>query len=308
MTGAWRRRAAAGALALRQSPILAVGSALVAFWVLVALLAPVVAPFPPNTTFVPMQRPLSPALIPETARIDAAVAARLCTPVAGGLDCGRFWMGTDMLGRDILSRVAHGARTVLIYAPAATILAYALGVTMGLVAGYRGGWRDDALSFVANVILSFPVLVLYMLIISTVGASGLNVLLAVVFATAPGVMRIVRGLTMDVRDRDYVLAARTRGETRTRILFVEILPNIKGPLIVDFCVRIGYVIITIGVLGFLGLGLPPPNPDWGSMVNEARQVAMAFPHMALFPSLAIITLVLGFNLIADGLSELAMTD
>jgi len=308
MMAALRTRVAAFGTALRRTPVLAVGTVLVAFWITVAIFAPFIAPFPPNATLVPMQTPLAQALLPQGMRIDATVAARHCTETAAGLDCRRFLLGTDMLGRDIFSRIVHGARTVLFYAPVATLLAYAVGVTMGLVAGYHGGWRDDMLSFVSNVILSFPVLVLYMLIISTIGASGMNVLLAVVFATAPGVMRIVRGLAMDQRDRDYVLAARTRGERRRRILFVEILPNISAPLIVDFCVRIGYVTITIGVLGFLGLGLPPPNPDWGGMVNEARQLAMAFPHMALIPCIAISSLVLGFNLMADGLNEWTMRD
>jgi peptide/nickel transport system permease protein len=197
---------------------------------------------------------------------------------------------------------------VLFYAPLATLLAYAVGASMGLLAGYRGGWVDDALSFVSNVILSFPVLVLYVIIISVIGSSGANILIAVIFASAPAIMRIVRGLTMDIRNREYVMAAETRGEPVWRILFVEILPNARGPLIVDFCVRIGYVTITIGVLGFLGLGLPPPDPDWDGMVNETRQMAMVFPHMALFPCLAITSLVLGFNLLADGLNESALRD
>lgn len=304
-----RRFTARGALlSLRHQPILAVGVFIVVFWIVTALLAPWLAPFPPNATFLPMQTPGSPAILPPGTGLDTSLTEPLCRATEAGLDCGRFWLGTDILGRDVLSRVIHGARTVLFYAPLATLLAYAIGITMGLYAGFVGGWLDETLNFVSNVILSFPVLVLYMLIISTIGASGTNILIAVVFASTPAVMRIVRGMTMDVRETGYVLAALTRGESRTRILFVEILPNISAPLIVDFSVRIGYVTITIGVLGFLGLGLPPPNPDWGGMINESRHVAMAFPHMALFPSLAITSLVLGFNLIADSMSELAQTD
>jgi peptide/nickel transport system permease protein len=121
-------------------------------------------------------------------------------------------------------------------------------------------------------------------------------------------MRIVRGLVLDLRNREYVAAAETRGEGAWRVMLVEILPNARGPLIVDGCLRLGYVIINIGVLGFLGLGLPPPDPDWGGMINETRQMALAFPHMTIFPCLAISSLILGFNLLADGLREISLRD
>lgn len=286
-----------------------IGAALVLFWIVVAIAAPLLAPFPPNATLLPLQLPLSDALLAPGALLDMVRAGDVCAPAPEDkVDCGTFWLGTDTIGRDILSRIIHGGRTVLFYAPLATLLAYIIGATMGLVAGYKGGWIDDALSFLSNVILSFPVLVLYIVIISVAGSSGANILLAVTFASAPAIMRIVRGLTMDIRNREYVQAAQTRGEPLWRILFFEILPNARGPLIVDFCVRIGYVTITIGVLGFLGLGLPPPNPDWGGMVNESRQMALAFPHMTIFPCLAISSLVLGFNLLADGLNESSLRD
>lgn len=168
---------------------------------------------------------------------------------------------------------------------------------------------DTLLSFVANVILSFPVLVLYIITISLIGASGLNIVLAVTFASAPGIMRIVRGLTLDLRNREYIAAAQTRGESAWYIMIVELLPNARGPLIVDACLRLGYVTITIGVLGFLGLGLPPPDPDWGGMVNDARNNgALSNMHTALFPCLAISSLVLGLNLLADGLREISLKD
>ena len=124
----------------------------------------------------------------------------------------------------------------------------------------------------------------------------------------PIIARIVRGVTLDVKNRDYVAAARMRGESHLFIMLVEILPNARGPLIVDACLRLGYVTITIGTLGFLGLGLPPPTPDWGGMINESRHFALVFPHMAVFPSLAVSSRVLAFNLIADGLRELSLND
>ncbi len=270
---------------LRESWVGMVGAFLVLFWVIVAILAPWLAPFDPNSSIQPFAKP-------------GVVAAK----------GGTFWLGTDHIGRDIMSRIIWGSRTVLIYAPLATISAYLVGILMGLAAGYRGGWVDDVLSRIADIILSFPVLVLYIIIIATIGASGINIIIAITFASSPGIMRIVRGLVLDLRNRDYVAAAQTRGESDWKVMLVEILPNARGPLIVDACLRLGYVIITIGVLGFLGLGLPPPDPDWGGMVNETRQMAMAFPHMTLFPCIAISSLILGFNLMADGLREISLRD
>ena len=190
----------------------------------------------------------------------------------------------------------------------ATFCAYTIGITMGLLSGYRRGWWDIALTRLGDVILAFPVLVLYIVIIGTVGASATNIVLAIIFASSPGIMRIVRGLVLDLRTREYVAAAQTRGESKWFIMLAEILPNARGPLIVDACLRLGYVTITIGVLGFLGLGLPPPDPDWGGMINETRSMALAFPHMTVFPCIAISSLVLGFNLLADGLREISLRD
>jgi peptide/nickel transport system permease protein len=283
--GAAVMRAARSFALLRESGAGMVGVGLIAFWVIVALLAPLIAPFDPNATLQPFAPP--------------------GTEYAGG---GTFWLGTDQIGRDILSRIMWGARTVLFYAPVATACAYVVGILMGLAAGYFRGRADAVLSFVANVILSFPVLVLYILVITTVGASGINIVIAITFASAPGIMRIVRGLVLDLRNRDYVAAAQTRGESSWYIMLVEILPNARGPLIVDACLRLGYVIITIGVLGFLGLGLPPPDPDWGGMINEARPLALAFPYMTVFPCIAISSLILGFNMLADGLREISLRD
>src|SRR5690606_30042048 len=145
--------------------------------------------------------------------------------------------------------VIYGSRTVLFYAPVATFCAYFIGCIFGLLAGYLGGWIDDLLNRISDIILAFPVLVLYVVIIVLIGPSGLNIILAVTFASAPGIMRIVRGLTLELRNRDYIAAAQTSGASLPWILFVELLPNARGPLIVDACLRMGYVIITIGVLG-----------------------------------------------------------
>jgi len=261
-------------------PTVWIGGGLVVLWVLVALLAPVLAPFDPLKSMTPLAPPGAPA--------------------PGG---GVFWLGSDLLGRDILSRVIYGARPVVTLALAATCTAYAVGVSAGLAAGYFGGWIDGGLSFAANVILSFPVLLLYIVVIVALGASPANVIIAVTFASAPAVFRIVRTLTAGLRQRDFVAAAVIQGEAPWRILLVDILPNTTGPLTVDFCLRLGYTTIVIGALGFLGLGLPPPSPDWGGMVNEGRALAFAFPHLVIFPCLAISSLVLGLSLLADGLNQ-----
>jgi peptide/nickel transport system permease protein len=270
---------------LVESKVALIGLAIILFWVVVALLAPFLAPFQPNRPIRPMQLPLAAA--------------------PGGAS---FWMGTDHLGRDILSRLIWGTRTVLFYAPVATLSAYLVGITMGLLAGYKRGWIDELLSRGSDLILAFPALVLYIVIIAKFGASGLNIVIAVTIAASPAVMRLTRGLVLDLSTRAFVQAAQLRGEPTWYVLLVEILPNARGPLIVDACLRLGYVIITIGTLGFLGLGLPPPDPDWGGMINDARRFALVFPHMAIFPCLALSSLVLGFNLLADGLREISLKD
>ncbi|MGF1609109.1 MAG: ABC transporter permease [Kiloniellales bacterium] len=298
---------------LRESIVGMVGAGIILFWVLVAMLAPLIAPFDPNATLQPLAGVGDTYVAFPGARLKGQPVEEVCSPIESGenqgrFDCGSFVLGTDHIGRDILSRIIWGSRKVLFYAPLATLCAYLVGIPMGLAAGYKRGMVDDVMSFIANVILSFPVLVLYVIIIATIGASGANIVIAITFASAPGIMRIVRGLVLDLRNREYVFAAETRGESPWRIMLVEILPNARGPLIVDSCLRLGYVIITIGVLGFLGLGLPPPDPDWGGMINETRQMAMTFPHMAVFPCIAISSLVLGFNLLADGLREISLRD
>ena len=271
---------------LRESPVGLFGALIVLFFVLLAIFAPLVSPFDPNATILPFA-------FPGTAAPDGGV----------------FLFGTDHLGRDILSRIIWGGQRVLFYATVATISAYIVGIIMGLAAGYFRGYLDEIISFFANVILSFPIMVLYVLIIAKVGASGLNIIFAVVFASSPGIMRIVRGVTMDIATRDYIAASQTRGEGPWYIMLVEILPNARSPLIVDFCLRMGYTTITIGALGFLGLGLPPPDPDWGGMITETRAfVTGGFPHMAILPACAVSLLVLGFNLLADGLREVSLKD
>jgi peptide/nickel transport system permease protein len=256
-----------------------VGAALVLAWAAIAILAPVLAPFPPN----------------------AQDYGALANPTPSA----KHWLGTDHKGRDILSRLIWGGRVVLTVAPLAVACAYVAGCLLGTIAGYFGGWADALVSRLSDVMLSFPLIILYVIVIANIGPSAANIVLAVTLASAPGVGRIVRGLVLELKTQDYVAAANMRGESAVYIMVVEILPNCRGPLIVDACLRLGYTTINIGVLGFLGLGLPPPDPDWGGMIKETTAMITVWPHMALFPALAVVSLVLGFNLLADGLNEMA---
>lgn len=156
---------------------------------------------------------------------------------------------------------------------------------------------------VLDALIAFPQIVLYLVVIAALGQGDLVVILAIAITGAPGVARLARSLTLDIKTRDFVRAAETRGESPWYIMFREILPNARGPLLIDAMLRVGYAIFAIGTLGFLGLGLPPPDPDWGSMVNDARRFIFANPLAVIWPSLAIASLVVGLNLFADGVRE-----
>ena len=261
------------------SPAAMIGGAIVGLWALCALFAPWIAPFPPNQ--------VNPALI------------------ANPYPSAEHWLGVDHLGRDMLSRLMWGARTVLTVAPAAVIGAAVLGTLLGLFAGYKGGLADRLIMRVGDTLLAFPKIILYLIIIARFGASAFNIIAVITVTQAPIIARIVRAVTLDVKNRDYVAAARLRGESTLFILLAEILPNARGPLIVDFFLRLGYTVIAIGVLGFLGVGLPPPDPDWGGMIKETYGMIFIWPHMTLIPAAAVSSLVIGFNFLATGLREAA---
>lgn len=307
------------------------------------------------------------------------------TPLLGAESGDYAWylLGGDNLARNVFSRLFKGAWVVVQIAPLATLFAFMVGITLGLPAGYYGGRLDTLLSFLANLILAFPVILLFYLLVtpeivatgipnymatvlfifplvfvgvllnsryytqpsfrtpllivvlgimgwiylSLISDSGtkvnllpefldlfdidpgiLVVFVSVVFVNAPTVFRIVRGLALDIKTRDYVAAAQTRGEGPWYIMLWEILPNARGPLIVDFCLRIGYTTILLGTLGFFGLGLESESPDWGTTINTGRQLIRAYVHPLLPPALSLMTLVLGLNLLADGLREESLKD
>lgn len=279
-----------GLSVLFASKVAVIGLMIVLFWVLAAIFAPFLTPYSPT---------------------EQDYTAQNAPPSAAHI------LGTDDLGRDIWARLLYGARVVLVILPVnehfwlplgtaiwGVLLGMIAGTTIGLVAGYLGKWVDESAMRILDAMMAFPVILLYMIIIAAVGSSATNVVLAIAIVGTPGIARLVRSLTLDIRTRDYIRAAETRGESKLHIMFVEILPNARGPIIIDAMLRVGYAIFAMGTLGFLGLGLPPPSPDWGSMVASGRRYILAgSPWAALWPSLAIATLVVGLNLLADGLRE-----
>ena len=271
-----RRNRLHGAFAeLVRSPNSAVGAAIVLFWILVAVAAPVIAPFAPTEM--------------HDARLEGPSL--------------QHWLGTDHLARDVMSRLFWGTRTVVALAPISVLLGILMAAPLGLVSGYVGGRLDTLIMRAVDILMSFPTLLIYILIITSFGPSVVVVVISISLGSIPPITRIVRSLVMDVRTKDYVSAARLRGERRRFILLREILPNVSGPIIVDATIRIGYAIMAIGALGFLGLGIPPPTPDWGGMINEGRQWIFAMPWIVLAPAVALSSMVVGLNLLADGMRE-----
>ena len=354
---------------LFDSPLGMVGFGIVMFWIFTAIFADLIMTHDPLTQISGMKNK-TPGYPMSSAGKDEAFRYYL--------------LGGDIMARDVFSRVVLGSRVVLIIAPAATAFAFMVGITLGLPAGYYGGRFDTILSFISNLVLAFPVILLFFLLVTpeirlaginigtytwtipTMMASvlfifpiiftiilfnsryftqpnkrnlfiGLTILLggwlylglawdadplgiisvdpnilivfvSVVFVNSPTVFRIVRGIVLDIKTRDYVAAGQTRGEGPWYIMLWEILPNARGPLIVDFCLRIGYTTILLGTLGFFGLGLSPESPDWGTTINSGRRLLSIYPHPALVPAFSLMSLVLGLNLLADGLREESLKD
>ncbi|MGM0394001.1 MAG: ABC transporter permease [Thermodesulfobacteriota bacterium] len=278
---------------LLSSKIAMVGLVIVLFWVFVALFAPLLTPYTPYE-----QDWKAPNQGPSAEHI----------------------LGTDELGRDLWTRLIYGARVVLVVLPVSenislpggtaiwgVVVALIIGATLGLIGGYKGGWLDELVMRLLDAMMAIPVILLYLIIVVAIGASAVNVVIAISIVGVPGIARLVRSLTLDIKTREYIRAAETRGESAWFIMFVEILPNTRGPIIIDAMLRIGYAIFAMGTLGFLGLGMPPPSPDWGSMVAKGRAfILTGNPYAALWPSLAIASLVVGLNLLADGIREESM--
>lgn len=262
---------------LRRSKSFIAGSIIVGFWVLCAIFGELVVPDDPLAT-----DPINDLLKPSADH----------------------WFGTDKLGRDVFSRVITGARDILIVAPLATILATVLGTALGLVTGYFRGAVDDVLSRIIEAFLAIPVIIMGLLVAVALGPSKTTLIITIGVLFAPVISRTVRAAVLTERELEYVSAARLRNERTPYILFGEILPNVTAPIVVEFTVRLGYAIFVAAGLSFLGFGIPPPAPDWGLQVAEHYGIISGgFWWPVLFPSLAIASLVIGVNLIADGVAS-----
>nr|WP_281386791.1 ABC transporter permease [Jiangella mangrovi] len=214
-----------------------------------------------------------------------------------------FWLGTDDLGRDILVRIAYGARVSLLVGVVATGLTVVIGVLVGLAAGYVGGWLDTVLARIVDVVLSVPFLLVAIALVSVTGPSMTVTVLLIGFFSWASVARIVRGQVLSIREREYVEAARSLGAGPVRIMFVDVLPNVLAPVIVYTTLLVPVVIVTQATLSFLGLGLPPPTADWGGMISSAQNYYTTAWWFVVFPGAALLVTTLAFNLFGDGVRD-----
>jgi len=259
--------------ALFRSPTFLIGAGIVLFWIVMAL-------FSTHFTMSPY----------------AVDPMHTLSPPGG-----KHLFGTDDLGRDVLARALAGARPVLVVAPLATALALVWGAALGLVAGFYRGPTDDILMRIIDILLSVPTLIMSILVISLLGKSEAIIIVVIGILFTPLVARTVRSAVLTEREREYVLAARLRGERSWFIMTREILPNITSPIIVEGTVRLGYAVFTAATLSFLGFGLQPPSPDWGLTISLERGFVQVAWWTVIFPAVALASLVVGANLISDGL-------
>lgn len=274
------RRASSRVSFLRQlaaQPLSLAGTLIFILFILLAIFGPAVAPY-------------------EYDEIIRGAAREAPSP--------EFPFGTDRLGRDVYSRVLWGAREIIVIPGVATGLAVLLGTVLGLTLGYYGGWLDELVSRGLDSLLAIPALVLALVMLGTIGPSNIGIIIVIVLLYVPIVTRVIRSATLNIRDAGYIEAARLRGESTAYILFREILPGVLPALTVEAALRFSYAIFLTASLGFLGLGVQPPSPDWGRMVAEARPNFSRTPWELWFPSAAIAVLVIGINLMSDGLRRI----
>ncbi|MEE6449789.1 nickel transporter permease [Gottfriedia acidiceleris] len=260
----------------KKNKLALVGGYIVLFYILVAIFAPLISPKDPFA--IDLMHKLQPPSL-------------------------EHWMGTDDKGRDILSRIIYGSRLSISVGFVSVLFGAIFGITLGLIAGYYGKWMDTIIMRVVDVLLAFPGILLALAIISALGPSLINVMVAVGIFSVPMFARIVRGSTLSVRKLEYIDAIRALGATDTTIIFKHILPNILSPIIVQATLKLATAILSAAGLSYLGLGAQPPSPEWGAMLSSGRDYLFSAPHIALFPGIAISTLVLGFNIFGDGLRD-----
>lgn len=260
---------------LRQPGVM-IGGTIILFFVLVAIAAPLIAPYQPNAS--------------------DWMAIRQGSTVA-------HWFGTDDLGRDILTRIIYGTRASLLVGIVSVAIAIAIGVPLGMIAGYFGGLVDMVISRITDALLACPFLVLAIAFAAFLGASLENAMIAIGISAMPIFVRLTRGQVMTVKAEDYVDAARLLGVPHRKIMLTYILPNAMAPIIVQATITMATAVLAEASLAFLGLGQRPPSPSWGTMLDVARQFLTESPWMAIWPGVAIILLVMGFNLLGDGLND-----
>lgn len=253
-----------------------VGGAIVLIFVLLALFAPLLATHDPfQTSFMTVRK--APSEV--------------------------FWLGSDELGRDIYSRMLYGARASLMAGVVSVVIALVTGVPFGLLAGYFGGWTDSVISRATEALLAIPFLIMAIALAAFLGPSLTNAMIAIGLSATPIFIRLTRGQVLSVKSEDYVQSAKALGSSHARIIISHVLPNVMPPLIVQATITVASAIIAEASLSFLGLGMQPPNPSWGSMLNTAKNFMSQAPWMSIFPGTAIFLAVLGFNLLGDGLRD-----
>lgn len=264
----WRR--------FRRNRLALYGFCMVFFIVLAAIMAPYIAPYDPlEQNFRSLRRSIS----------------------------AQYWFGTDQMGRDIFSRIVYGARITLLIATFAVMMGFFIGTLIGLIGGYYSKYVDAGVVFLTDILLAFPTFLLAIGVVAAIGPGITGVVIASGFSSIPQFMRMARGLTLVEKEKDYVLAARAIGESNASILIRYIFPNCVAPLVVMVTLRMASVILIASGLSFLGLGAQPPSPEWGAMLNEGRAYLQTAPLISIAPGLAIVMLILGFNLMGDGLRD-----
>ncbi|MBN8201569.1 ABC transporter permease subunit [Bacillus sp. NTK034] len=264
------------AKALIKNKMSLVGGSIVFIYIILAVLAPLISPYDPY-------------------EID--LVNKLQPPSADHI------MGTDDKGRDIFSRILYGSQLSLAVGFVSVFIGALFGIVLGIISGYYGGWVDTIIMRFIDVLLAFPGLLLALAIVSALGPSLINVMIAVGVFSIPTFARIVRGSTLSVKKMEYIDAIRVLGASDLKIIFVHILPNIMSPIIVQGTLRLATSILSVAGLSFLGMGAQPPTPEWGAMLSDGRDFLFTAPHIALFPGIAIALIVLGFNLFGDGLRD-----
>lgn len=264
----WRR--------LARRPVNLVGTCVFLVFVVLVVAGPAIAPYGPDDQ-VPKERLTSPSV--------------------------QHPFGTDQFGRDILSRIIVGTRTVFVLSGLGTLIALAVGTPLGMFSGYKGGLTDEVVMRALDILLSIPSLISALVLLAALGPSKVNLVIVLLVLYAPIIARISRSITLDLKNKEFVEAARVRGERGSYIFLREILPGATGPLVVEGSMRFSYAIFLVASLGFLGLGVQPPSPDWGLQINEARDYFALAPWTLLFPAAAIALLVISTSLTSDGLRQ-----